>query len=305
MDKLSKKGLVKSILYAQRQNSKKRGHKPPEYTYDELYDYIIKHKDFEVLYSNWVKSNYSTDTRPSIDRLDNSNGYSFDNIQLVTWSIINRLGKEASMVGVLKFDLSGKFISEYASISMAARKNNMENKHISAVAKGKRSFTGGYIWIYTSEYSEDKIRKAVRKAKITLSGIPESQYVDHYEREILLYDLDGKFYKEFISMVETAKEVLIPHSDLKRYIDKLYLVNDKYLIYYKDKFSYDKLVKDILHKRKRHICYNGMIFKSNYKLQKYLYDYENINTTPSTIRRWCLDENNTKMYYYNINNLEK
>lgn len=81
----TREGLIKKLFYDQIGSSKKRGHKPPSYTLEELTEWILKQKRFEMLYKNWVASKYDRWKRPSCDRLKNNLGYSFDNIRLVTW----------------------------------------------------------------------------------------------------------------------------------------------------------------------------------------------------------------------------
>jgi hypothetical protein len=79
--------LIPSLKYKykrMRQNSVNRKHNPPEFTYDELYEYAISNGYIE-LHQNWIDNEYDKKLNPSFDRLDNTKGYSFDNIELVTW----------------------------------------------------------------------------------------------------------------------------------------------------------------------------------------------------------------------------
>ena len=78
-------GLISKIYGQQKQSSKKRGHQPPTYSKELLHRWITAHVIFQELYDNWIASNYEKDLVPSVDRLDDSKGYSFDNIQLMTW----------------------------------------------------------------------------------------------------------------------------------------------------------------------------------------------------------------------------
>jgi len=78
-------GLIMSIYHGQKTLSKKRGHLPPAYSRLELEAWLKGHKDFYRLYKAWQASGHESILRPSVDRLDNSKGYSFDNIRLVTW----------------------------------------------------------------------------------------------------------------------------------------------------------------------------------------------------------------------------
>lgn len=78
-------GLVATIYDHQKLHSKEREHQPPTYSRKELHVWMIAQSNFEELYSNWIASDCETNLRPSVDRLINSKGYSFDNIQLMTW----------------------------------------------------------------------------------------------------------------------------------------------------------------------------------------------------------------------------
>jgi len=82
----SKLGLISRTFYGQLKRSKSRGHKPPMYTRDELFDWCSKQQLFHELYALWVLSGYELKMRPTIDRKKDSLGYSFTNIQLMSFS---------------------------------------------------------------------------------------------------------------------------------------------------------------------------------------------------------------------------
>lgn len=79
------RGIITAIYSAQKTTSKKRGHSKPTYSKIELTEWITSNPNFYKLYNKWVNSNYNKMLKPSIDRLDNSKGYSFDNIRLTDW----------------------------------------------------------------------------------------------------------------------------------------------------------------------------------------------------------------------------
>ena len=78
-------GKIKNIYGGQVCHSKSRGHDKPSYTKNELVEYLVSNEEFIKLYQEWVESDYSRGLAPSIDRLDNNCGYSFDNIRITTW----------------------------------------------------------------------------------------------------------------------------------------------------------------------------------------------------------------------------
>lgn len=89
------KGIIHRIYGNQIKSSKKRGHKLPTYSKNELYAWLITSDMWHQIYNNWVNNNYNLDLTPSIDRLDDSIGYSFDNIQVTTWYFNNIKGRTA------------------------------------------------------------------------------------------------------------------------------------------------------------------------------------------------------------------
>lgn len=91
------KGLIFSIYSKQKCSSKRRGHPLPKYTSKELLNWTYSNKDFLKLFNEWHKKDCPrghNSVIPSIDRIDNSKGYNFNNIRWVTSLENNRLGNE-------------------------------------------------------------------------------------------------------------------------------------------------------------------------------------------------------------------
>ncbi len=86
----TKIGLANNIYDKQRRNSKHRNHKMPTYTKQELKDWLFAQKLFHELYNNWVESGYEKMLVPSVDRIDDYESYTMDNISIATWDENNK-----------------------------------------------------------------------------------------------------------------------------------------------------------------------------------------------------------------------
>jgi hypothetical protein len=150
------KGLTLRIFHAQCASSKKRGHNIPSYTINELRLWILNNPEFNKIYQEWIDSGYKKNNRPSIDRLDNNLGYSFDNIRLTNWNENVKAAAYDSKhgigpcgikcKGIIQKNIKGEEVAQYISTREAERICRIDHGDISRCANGKIDFAGGYIW---------------------------------------------------------------------------------------------------------------------------------------------------------------
>jgi len=152
----TKRGIITKIYNHQKDGSIKRGHVPPAYTKEELYDWCMSQHIFHNLYDLWVISSFDKKQKPSIDRIMDSDGYKFSNIQIMTWRENHKKGYEDRRSGKNKKTLKavqqltkdGVPISDHYSISQASRDTGVNLHNIQSVCSGKRKTAGGFRWRY-------------------------------------------------------------------------------------------------------------------------------------------------------------
>ena len=151
----SERGLCKGLLSNQKTKSKKRGHPPPAYAEEQLFQWMLGQPNFHKLYAAWVDSGFNTPLKPSIDRLDDYQPYTLNNIKLTTTEDnINRYYTDAiqgintkSAVAVDQYTLDGVFIASHHSYKAAARAvGQSQIGNIRNVAEGTGKTAYGYIW---------------------------------------------------------------------------------------------------------------------------------------------------------------
>lgn len=150
--------IVPSRMYwDQCSNSKNRGHEKPDYSKQELYDWVVSQPHYENLYNEWKIAGFPSNLRPSCDRLDNSEGYSFSNIELVTWEENQRRAREDVKEGklggthkkVYQYTLKGEYVKEFISCSEAGRSGDgFSQANISSACRGIITYAYGYQWRY-------------------------------------------------------------------------------------------------------------------------------------------------------------
>ena len=153
----SKDGVIASIYSHQRNSSKRRKHPIPTYSKQELKDWLFSQKKFHLLYDNWKRLDFQSMYKPSVDRIDDSIGYTMANIQLMIWGENNakshkdmRSGKlkhgHNPQKAVLQYSKNGEFVAEFVSVSQAKRETGIPQTNISKCCNGKLKHAGGYIW---------------------------------------------------------------------------------------------------------------------------------------------------------------
>ena len=142
-------------------SSKQRGHSNPEYTQQEFINKYVNDPLYTSLFLNWVKHNYDTYLAPSLDRMDEIKGYSFDNIQLMTWgencAKEHKLHKEGKSLNtdlkpVWQYSLEGHFINYYISQAEAARNvEGVTQQTISKCCLKEIYRAGRYRWFFEEQ----------------------------------------------------------------------------------------------------------------------------------------------------------
>lgn len=90
----------------------------------------------------------------------------------------------SQLISVDQYDLNGKFIKNYTSITEASKETNIKEQNIGAVINGRYKSVGGYLWC--------------KKGKKL--NIPREEKLN--KRTILQYDLNGNFIKEWKTTTE-------------------------------------------------------------------------------------------------------
>ena len=149
----TKKGLIFLIYRTQKRKSKLRGHRPPEYTRQELYDWLFSQVKFHSLFSEWKESGYKSKLRPSVDRKEDSIHYCMANIQLMTWYDNDLKETNKQKKPVIQYTKEGIFISSFSSASEAGRKTKAHLSHILRCCAKNKGFktAGGFIWEFAEQ----------------------------------------------------------------------------------------------------------------------------------------------------------
>ena len=159
-DRKNIKGKLYNIYYDQKTSSRERGHHQPKYTKEEFISRYMRDPKYIKLYFDWVLSGFERDLTPSFDRIDNSKGYTFDNIAPMTFRQNTEnayqdkregrlgLGRGNKLIPVAQYDLQGNFIKKYRSRHEAMRETGVCNVNISNCANPDHptQTAGGYVW---------------------------------------------------------------------------------------------------------------------------------------------------------------
>ena len=155
----TKKGVISRIYNSQLSVSRRRGHQLPSYTSRELYEWCMSTVEFHQIFNDWKSCGFRSELKPSIDRLDDYDGYHFGNIQILTWEENNQKNRDDTKSGknkkklksIFQFNLDGDLIKMHDSIAIAGRETGANITHIVQNAQGNSNSCGGYLWRYTND----------------------------------------------------------------------------------------------------------------------------------------------------------
>ena len=150
------RGKALSLFSSQVSRTKINSLPNVSYSKTDFLNWLLSNDKYITFYSEWVKSGYDKMKAPSVDRLDDYSGYSFENIRIVTWEENKLKYHKESMNGinnkknkaVIKMDLNGNDIEEYHSMQHAARKTGIEQSNIWKACNGEIKKSGGFKWRY-------------------------------------------------------------------------------------------------------------------------------------------------------------
>ena len=128
--------FICKIYSKQKYSSAKRGHLPPEYTLNELREYLMNDTNYIDIFNKYLESGRDKNLAPSVDRVRDLEGYSFGNIRICTWFENSSKAKELLCHKVLHTNNNG-IKTEHISISEAARHVGTSKQMVQSIVTGK------------------------------------------------------------------------------------------------------------------------------------------------------------------------
>ena len=209
--------LIARMYNGMKQRSKE---KTREFHIDRewFFDYVNNSPVFEALMLGWIRSNYSKDFVPSVDRINPLLPYTPQNIQLITWKTNTERNHKHMKEGVygntkpvLQLDQNMRKIKEFVSASEAMRQTKIDQSDISKVARGLRASAGGYYWMFKEDYTN----KALQGAESVLSffeGIAHDHLL-HFFYGFFIFLVFGLSGVIIVAVLKEIYDYFSPHHE--------------------------------------------------------------------------------------------
>ena len=159
--KFTHRGWITKVYGRMKRSSETRKNCPLDFSKEEFTIWIKENKVFKKLHKDWVDSCFDKKLVPSVDRIDDYGGYSFDNIQLMTWEENNKKGrlskKNREQCGTMARNKwskkvnqikDGKIVKTWNSQTEASNYFGIDRGNISKVCKDKQKTAAGFQWEY-------------------------------------------------------------------------------------------------------------------------------------------------------------
>jgi len=172
-------GLIKSMYRSQQSSTIARNFTPIGYSLEEFIEWMVFNPKLKDLFISWKNSGYKKMLKPSIDRIDDYGGYSFENIQLMSWQenmdkafIDIKSGKNSKTLRAIVVFKDGHYLDEYKSIAITVRKLNIKRGGIMNVLNGNIKQFNGFVFYYKENAPTDLLNhKSYTKNRYGVIGI--------------------------------------------------------------------------------------------------------------------------------------
>lgn len=228
-------GLLTALYSAQKNRCKKRKHNMPKYSLQEFKDWMNNHSEFNKLYINWVQSGFKRENRPSIDRINDYETYSFENIELTTWGNhfstccekqLRQEGRnQTESCPVIQFSLKGEKIKEFNSIRQASKFTKIEASLIRRCLISRKTSTHDCLWMKTSEYN---------------AGLRDFHLHRSQSISVIMLSKELEFIHEYSSISKAAKSIGISPSFLSAILLKVKKNSTEYEWVYSKNYNTSK-----------------------------------------------------------------
>ena len=121
------------------------------YTLKELHAKFLNDPKFNRLHTEWVKSGFKKDKKPSIDRISHKEPYTLRNIHCITWEenrYKQRMEFKSIRARAVYMMRNGEVVNIFSSQHEAVKSTGLRQSNISLCLSGRRKTCGGYQWQY-------------------------------------------------------------------------------------------------------------------------------------------------------------
>ena len=147
------------VYQNQRQSSRRRKHPMPDYTLNELIEWLKLQPNLTALWQGYQFSNHHRNFAPSLDRLDDSKPYTLNNLRLITaHENIKKAAKhmregllnhgETRAKPIQQLTLDGQLVATYQSSHEAGELTGFRSGNLRSCATGALKTAYGYLWRY-------------------------------------------------------------------------------------------------------------------------------------------------------------